>query len=132
MMSPTGPVPNSSVSSEHSSAVAPVEEAQIPGGASSPSPSALLPSSALKQPGPEGTDPQCHTHLTLWESLWKELLITAGICSWVFLCETGTLNGNTFTSQSWCQAPAGRESPFMRSGCYFFIAFSVYIVNLFV
>lgn len=91
MMSPTGPVPNSSVSSEHSSAVAPVEEAQIPGGASSPSPSALLPSSALKQPGPEGTDPQCNTHLTLSESLWKELLISAGIYSWFFLCETGTL-----------------------------------------
>ncbi|XP_041282569.1 zinc finger FYVE domain-containing protein 16 [Onychostruthus taczanowskii] len=54
MMSPTGPVPNSSVSSEHSSAVPPVEEAQTPGGASSPSPSALLPISALKQPGPEG------------------------------------------------------------------------------
>ncbi|XP_030824662.1 zinc finger FYVE domain-containing protein 16 [Camarhynchus parvulus] len=58
MMSPTGPVPNSSVSSERSSAVAPVEEAQIPGGASSPSPSALLPTSALKQPGPEGLCPR--------------------------------------------------------------------------
>ncbi|XP_054143570.1 zinc finger FYVE domain-containing protein 16 isoform X1 [Melozone crissalis] len=58
MMSPTGPVPNSSVSSEHSSAVASVEEAQIPGGAGSPSPSALLPTSALKQPGPEGLCPR--------------------------------------------------------------------------
>ncbi|KAL2294105.1 hypothetical protein Nmel_007826 [Mimus melanotis] len=58
MMSPTGPVPSSSVSSEHSSAVAPVEEAQVPGGASSPSPSALLPISALKQPGPEGLCPR--------------------------------------------------------------------------
>lgn len=56
MMSPTGPVPNSSVSSESSSAVPSVEEAQILGGASSPSPSALLPISALKQPGFEGTD----------------------------------------------------------------------------
>lgn len=65
MMSPTDPVPNSSVSSERSSAVPPVEEAQILGGASCPSPSALLPISALKQPGPEGTDPQCNTHLTL-------------------------------------------------------------------
>lgn len=58
MMSPTGAVPNSSVSSEHSSAVAPVEEPQVPGGASSPSPSALLPISALKQPGPEGLCPR--------------------------------------------------------------------------
>ncbi|XP_068856951.1 zinc finger FYVE domain-containing protein 16 isoform X1 [Aphelocoma coerulescens] len=58
MMSPTGPVPNSSVSSEHSSAVPPVEEAQIPGSASSPSPSALLPISALKQPGLEGLCPR--------------------------------------------------------------------------
>ncbi|XP_053858500.1 zinc finger FYVE domain-containing protein 16 isoform X2 [Vidua macroura] len=58
MMSPTGPVPNSSVSSEHSSAAPPVEEAQVPGGASSPSPSALLPISALKQPGPEGLCPR--------------------------------------------------------------------------
>uniref|UniRef100_A0A8C5TP08 Zinc finger FYVE domain-containing protein n=1 Tax=Malurus cyaneus samueli TaxID=2593467 RepID=A0A8C5TP08_9PASS len=55
MMSPTGPVPSSS---EHSSAVPPVEEAQIPGSASSPSPSALLPISALKQPGPEGLCPR--------------------------------------------------------------------------
>ncbi|XP_077646227.1 zinc finger FYVE domain-containing protein 16 [Lonchura striata] len=58
MMSPTGPVPNSSVSSEHSSTVPPVEEAQLLGGASSPSPSALLPISALKQPGPEGLCPR--------------------------------------------------------------------------
>ncbi|XP_015470563.1 zinc finger FYVE domain-containing protein 16 isoform X4 [Parus major] len=58
MMSPTGPVPNSSVCSEHSSVVPPVEEAQMPGGASSPSPSALLPVSALKQPGLEGLCPR--------------------------------------------------------------------------
>ncbi|XP_014113719.1 PREDICTED: zinc finger FYVE domain-containing protein 16 isoform X1 [Pseudopodoces humilis] len=58
MMSPTGPVPNSSDCSEHSSAVPPVEEAQVPGGASSPSPSALLPVSALKQPGLEGLCPR--------------------------------------------------------------------------
>ncbi|XP_030113567.4 zinc finger FYVE domain-containing protein 16 isoform X1 [Taeniopygia guttata] len=58
MMSPTGPVPSSIVSSEHSSAVPPVEEAQPLGGASSPSPSALLPISALKQPGPEGLCPR--------------------------------------------------------------------------
>ncbi|XP_037981380.1 zinc finger FYVE domain-containing protein 16 isoform X2 [Motacilla alba alba] len=58
MMSPTGPVPNSSVSSERSSAVPPVEEAQVAGGASSPSPSALPPVSALKQPGPEGLCPR--------------------------------------------------------------------------
>ncbi|CAN8220688.1 unnamed protein product [Coccothraustes coccothraustes] len=58
MMSPTDPVPNSSVSSERSSAAPPVEEAQILGGASCPSPSALLPISALKQPGPEGLCPR--------------------------------------------------------------------------
>ncbi|XP_027736664.1 zinc finger FYVE domain-containing protein 16 [Empidonax traillii] len=57
MMSPTGPVPSSSVSSEHS-AVPPVEEAQIPGSANSPSPSALLPISALKQPSIEGLCPR--------------------------------------------------------------------------
>jgi len=54
MMSPTGPVPSSSISSEYFSAVPPLEEAHIPGGASSPSPSALLPVSVLKQPGIEG------------------------------------------------------------------------------
>ncbi|KFV58563.1 Zinc finger FYVE domain-containing protein 16, partial [Tyto alba] len=43
MMNPTGCVPNSSISSEHSSAVPPLEESQISGSASSPSPSALLP-----------------------------------------------------------------------------------------
>ncbi|XP_027598513.1 zinc finger FYVE domain-containing protein 16 [Pipra filicauda] len=57
MMSPTGLVPSSSVSSEHS-AVPPVEEAQMPGSASSPSLSALLPISALKQPGIEGLCPR--------------------------------------------------------------------------
>ncbi|KAM9250527.1 zinc finger FYVE domain-containing protein 16 isoform 2-T2 [Cariama cristata] len=54
MMSPTGPAPNSSISSEYSSAVPPLEEAQMSGSASSPSPSALLPISVLKQPGMEG------------------------------------------------------------------------------
>lgn len=91
MMSPTGPDPSSSVSSEHSSAVPSVEEAQTPGGASTPSPSALLPISALKQPGFEGTDAKYNIYLTLWGSLWKELLSTSGIYSWYFLCETGTL-----------------------------------------
>lgn len=54
MMSPTDPVPSSSISSEYSSAVPLLEEAQISGSASSPSPSALLPISVLKQPGIEG------------------------------------------------------------------------------
>lgn len=54
MMSPTGPVPNSSISSECSSAVPPSEQAQMSGSVSSPSPSALLPISVLKQPGIEG------------------------------------------------------------------------------
>lgn len=54
MMSPTGRVPSSSTSSEQSSAVPPSEEAQVSGSASSPSPSALLPISVLKQPGIEG------------------------------------------------------------------------------
>ncbi|XP_075382614.1 zinc finger FYVE domain-containing protein 16 isoform X3 [Mycteria americana] len=58
MMSPTGPVPNSSISSENSSAVPPLEEAQISGSASSPSPSTLLPISVLKQPGIEGLCPK--------------------------------------------------------------------------
>ncbi|NXY79192.1 ZFY16 protein, partial [Glareola pratincola] len=58
MMSPTGPVPNSSISSEYSAAVPPLEEAQISGSASSPSPSALLPISVLKQPGIEGLCPK--------------------------------------------------------------------------
>ncbi|KAM6110025.1 zinc finger FYVE domain-containing protein 16 isoform 2-T2 [Phoenicopterus ruber ruber] len=58
MMSPTGPVPNSSISSEYSSAVPPLEEGQISGSASSPSPSALLPISVLKQPGIEGLCPK--------------------------------------------------------------------------
>ncbi|NXL53732.1 ZFY16 protein, partial [Podilymbus podiceps] len=58
MMSPTGPVPNSNISSEYSSAVPPLEEVQISGSASSPSPSALLPISVLKQPGIEGLCPR--------------------------------------------------------------------------
>ncbi|NWQ89901.1 ZFY16 protein, partial [Burhinus bistriatus] len=58
MMSPTGSVPTSSISSEYSSAVPPLEEAQIAGSASSPSPSALLPISVLKQPGIEGLCPK--------------------------------------------------------------------------
>ncbi|XP_050768479.1 zinc finger FYVE domain-containing protein 16 isoform X1 [Gymnogyps californianus] len=57
MMSPTGPVPNSSIS-QHSSAVPPSEELQISGSASCPSPSALLPISVLKQPGIEGLCPK--------------------------------------------------------------------------
>lgn len=48
MMSPTGPVPNSSVSSENSSAP-PLQEACIPGSASCPVFSSPLPVSALKQ-----------------------------------------------------------------------------------
>ncbi|KAM9213292.1 zinc finger FYVE domain-containing protein 16 isoform 1-T2 [Leptosomus discolor] len=58
MMSPTGPVPNSSTSSECSSAVPPLEEAQMSGSASSPSPSVLSPISVLKQPGIEGLCPK--------------------------------------------------------------------------
>ncbi|XP_074712678.1 zinc finger FYVE domain-containing protein 16 [Strix uralensis] len=58
MMNPTGPVPNSSISSEGSSAVPPLEEAQISGRARSPSPSALLPISVLKQPSIEGLCPK--------------------------------------------------------------------------
>ncbi|CAN0306597.1 unnamed protein product [Bubo scandiacus] len=57
MMNPTGPVPNSSISSE-GSAVPPLEEAQISGRARSPSPSALLPISVLKQPSIEGLCPK--------------------------------------------------------------------------
>ncbi|KFP53826.1 Zinc finger FYVE domain-containing protein 16, partial [Cathartes aura] len=57
MMSPTGPVPNSSIS-QHSSAVPPSEELQISGSASCPSPAALLPISVLKQPGIEGLCPK--------------------------------------------------------------------------
>ncbi|KAM9367694.1 zinc finger FYVE domain-containing protein 16 [Phaethornis superciliosus] len=56
MMSPTGPVPSSSISSEYS--VPPAEESQIPVSACSPSPSAVLPISALKQPGSEGLCPK--------------------------------------------------------------------------
>ncbi|XP_074936003.1 zinc finger FYVE domain-containing protein 16 [Phalacrocorax aristotelis] len=58
MMSPTGPVPSSSVFSEYSSAVLPSEEAHIACSTSSPSPSALLPISVLKQPGNEGLCPK--------------------------------------------------------------------------
>ncbi|KFO04663.1 Zinc finger FYVE domain-containing protein 16, partial [Balearica regulorum gibbericeps] len=57
MMSPTGPVPNSSNCSEFSAAPS-LEEVQISGSASSPSPSALLPVSVLKQPGIEGLCPK--------------------------------------------------------------------------
>ncbi|NXU80295.1 ZFY16 protein, partial [Oreotrochilus melanogaster] len=56
MMSPTGPVPTSSISPEYP--VPPVEESQIPVSACSPSPSAVLPISALKQPGIEGLCPK--------------------------------------------------------------------------
>ncbi|NXF40006.1 ZFY16 protein, partial [Nyctibius bracteatus] len=58
MMNPTGPVPNSSISSEYSSAVPPSEKAQVSGIASSPSPSALFPVSVLKQRGVEGLCPK--------------------------------------------------------------------------
>ncbi|NXH41146.1 ZFY16 protein, partial [Dicaeum eximium] len=83
MMSPTGPVPNSSVSSEHSPAVPPVEEAQIPGGASSPSPSALLPISALKQPGLEGLCPREQKRVWFADGILPngEVADTAKLCS---------------------------------------------------
>ncbi|NXJ85859.1 ZFY16 protein, partial [Trogon melanurus] len=58
MMSPTGPAPNSSISPECCSAAPPSEEGQISGAACSPSPSALLPISVLKQPGIEGLCPK--------------------------------------------------------------------------
>uniref|UniRef100_A0A8B9Z6D9 Zinc finger FYVE domain-containing protein n=1 Tax=Buteo japonicus TaxID=224669 RepID=A0A8B9Z6D9_9AVES len=58
MMSPTGTVPKSSISSECSSVVPPLEEAQMSGSARSPSPSALLPISVLKQPRVEGLCPK--------------------------------------------------------------------------
>ncbi|XP_065518271.1 zinc finger FYVE domain-containing protein 16 [Lathamus discolor] len=57
MMSPTGPGPNSGVSVECST-VPPLEEAQIPGSASCPSPSPSLPTPVLKQPGIEGLCPK--------------------------------------------------------------------------
>ncbi|KFQ31859.1 Zinc finger FYVE domain-containing protein 16, partial [Mesitornis unicolor] len=57
MMSPTGPVPSSNVSSEHC-ASPPLETALISGDASSPSDSASLPVSVLKQPGIEGLCPK--------------------------------------------------------------------------
>ncbi|NXK53905.1 ZFY16 protein, partial [Chauna torquata] len=56
MMSPTGPMLNSGVSSEYSAP--PLQETQIPGSAGSPSSSALLPISVLKQPGIEGLCPK--------------------------------------------------------------------------
>uniref|UniRef100_A0A8C6K490 Uncharacterized protein n=1 Tax=Melopsittacus undulatus TaxID=13146 RepID=A0A8C6K490_MELUD len=57
MMSPTGPDSNSGVSVECST-VPPLEEAQVLGSASSPSPSASLPTPVLKQPGIEGLCPK--------------------------------------------------------------------------
>ncbi|NWH69861.1 ZFY16 protein, partial [Piaya cayana] len=57
MMSPTGPVRNSSSSLE-CSAVPPLEEAQISGSASCPSPPASLPVLVLKQPAIEGLCPK--------------------------------------------------------------------------
>lgn len=104
MMSPTGPVPNSSVSSESSSAAPSVEEAQIPGGASSPSPSALLPISALKQPGFEGIDAKYNR-----------------AAHHVILCKTGTLRMETFSLPSFGARPKlVPKSLFMKCGCYFF------------
>ncbi|XP_067172329.1 zinc finger FYVE domain-containing protein 16 isoform X2 [Apteryx mantelli] len=58
MMSPTGAIPNSSISSEYSSAIPPLQEAQTSGSFSSPSSSVLLPISVLKQPGIEGLCPK--------------------------------------------------------------------------
>ncbi|XP_025965198.2 zinc finger FYVE domain-containing protein 16 isoform X1 [Dromaius novaehollandiae] len=58
MMSPTGPIPNSSISSECSSAIPPLQEAHTSGSSSSPSSSVLLPISVLKQPGIEGLCPK--------------------------------------------------------------------------
>ncbi|KGL82039.1 Zinc finger FYVE domain-containing protein 16, partial [Tinamus guttatus] len=58
MMSPTGPIPISTVSSECSSAVPPSQEAQATDSSSSPSSSMLLPISVLKQPGIEGLCPK--------------------------------------------------------------------------
>ncbi|XP_032625441.2 zinc finger FYVE domain-containing protein 16 isoform X4 [Chelonoidis abingdonii] len=54
MMSPTGPIPNSSISSECCSTVPPLQEAQTGGTPNSPSSSVLLPISVLKQPGADG------------------------------------------------------------------------------
>ncbi|XP_005288254.2 zinc finger FYVE domain-containing protein 16 isoform X1 [Chrysemys picta bellii] len=54
MMSPTGPIPNSSISSECCSTVPPLQEAQTVGTPNSPSSSVLLPISVLKQPGADG------------------------------------------------------------------------------
>ncbi|XP_074851491.1 zinc finger FYVE domain-containing protein 16 [Carettochelys insculpta] len=58
MMSPTGPIPNSSISSECCSAVQPLQEAQTPGTPNSPSSAGLLPISVLKQPGADGLCPK--------------------------------------------------------------------------
>ncbi|KAM7166956.1 zinc finger FYVE domain-containing protein 16 isoform 3-T4 [Macrochelys suwanniensis] len=54
MMSPTGPIPNSSISSECCSTVPPFQDAQTVGTPNSPSSSLLLPVSVLKQPGADG------------------------------------------------------------------------------
>ncbi|XP_043370880.1 zinc finger FYVE domain-containing protein 16 isoform X2 [Dermochelys coriacea] len=54
MMSPTGTIPNSNVSSECCSTVAPLQEAQTVGTPNSPSSSLLLPISVLKHPGADG------------------------------------------------------------------------------
>ncbi|NXR02470.1 ZFY16 protein, partial [Sagittarius serpentarius] len=58
MMSPTGPNPSSSISSECSASASPLEGAHMSGSARCPSPSALLPVSVLKQPGAEGLCPK--------------------------------------------------------------------------
>ncbi|XP_067425318.1 zinc finger FYVE domain-containing protein 16 [Emydura macquarii macquarii] len=58
MMSPTGPIPNSSISFECCSTVPPLQEAQTPGTPNSPSSSILLPISVLKQPGADGLCPK--------------------------------------------------------------------------
>ncbi|KAG6940312.1 zinc finger FYVE-type containing 16 [Chelydra serpentina] len=54
MMSPTGPIPNSSISSECCSTVPPFQDAQTVGTPNSPLSSLLLPVSVLKQPGADG------------------------------------------------------------------------------
>uniref|UniRef100_A0A8C3RSH9 Zinc finger FYVE domain-containing protein n=1 Tax=Chelydra serpentina TaxID=8475 RepID=A0A8C3RSH9_CHESE len=51
MMSPTGPIPNSSISSECCSTLPPFQDAQTVGTPNSPLSSLLLPVSVLKQPG---------------------------------------------------------------------------------
>uniref|UniRef100_A0A8C3RR51 Zinc finger FYVE domain-containing protein n=1 Tax=Chelydra serpentina TaxID=8475 RepID=A0A8C3RR51_CHESE len=54
MMSPTGPIPNSSISSECCSTLPPFQDAQTVGTPNSPLSSLLLPVSVLKQPGADG------------------------------------------------------------------------------